>query len=288
MGARGQVGWELSRSLVVYGNVNAVSRAQCDFSDEVAVDDLLSASRASVIVNAAAYTAVDRAESDANAAYALNAALPERLARYAKERNAWLLHFSTDYVFDGSKTDAYVETDAGNPQGVYGKSKLAGEQAVLAESPLACVFRLSWVFGRHGNNFVKTILRLAREREQLTIVADQHGCPTPAALAADVAACALRDHLNGKTLSGVHHLSGSGPTSWHAYAQTIIVAARALGKAGLRVGPEQVAAISTAQFATAAKRPANSVLDCGKLERALNITLPDWRPYLYQIIEEIA
>lgn len=288
LGARGQLGWELNRSLAIFAKVTAISRAQCDFSDTFAVEKLLAASRARIVVNAAAYTAVDRAETDADAAYALNARLPERLARYAKERDAWLIHFSTDYVFDGKKTGAYVETDVCNPQGVYGKSKLAGENAVLAGSAMACVFRLSWVFGRYGNNFVKTILRLAREREQLRIVADQQGCPTPAAMAADVVACAVRDQLIDQTLSGVYHLSGHGPTSWHAYAQTIVEAAHAIAKSGLRVGPDQIVAISTAQFPTAAARPTNSILDCSKLERALNITLPDWRPYLHQIIEEIA
>ena len=289
LGARGQVGWELQRALALCGRVVLIRRAQCDLSDAAALAALLNQSAAAVIVNAAAYTAVDRAQTDVAAAYAVNARLPEALADHARRRGAWLLHFSTDQVFDGAKNTAYFEVDPPQPANVYGASKLAGEQAVLAAAPDAAVLRLSWVFGLHGNNFVRMVLQQARNDAALRVVMDQRGCPTPAALVADVAALAVRAYLRGQQpLRGIYHLAGRGPISRHAYAQQIIALAWRLGLPGLRLRPAQVQAITSQDFASAAQRPANAVLACGRLEAALQIMLPDWQPYLNQMLEEMA
>jgi dTDP-4-dehydrorhamnose reductase len=288
LGAKGQLGWELSRSLAPLGDLIMVDRTRCDLSDQSSVDDLLNHSQATIIVNAAAYTAVDKAETDRHAAFALNAHLPEQLAKFARASNAWLIHFSTDYVFDGAAADAYVEDAECFPQTVYGQSKLAGEQAVLRNAPSACVFRLSWVFGRHGGNFVKTILRLTRERHSLQIVADQRGRPTPAALAADVTALAVHRYLsNGglQNLGGIYHMAATGACTWYEYAKAIIETAHALHLEGLRASSSDIVPIVASQFPTAAKRPANSELDCKKLEAFLNISMPHWKPYLTRMLE---
>jgi dTDP-4-dehydrorhamnose reductase len=250
-------------------------------------DALVAAMRAEKptwIVNAAAYTAVDKAESDKDAAFAANAVAPGVIATEAKALGALLVHYSTDYVFDGTKQGAYVETDAPNPQSVYGASKLAGEQAIAASGADAFIFRLSWVFGVHGNNFPKTMLRLARERDALKVVADQHGRPTPAALAAEVTAqCISATRLRPAGIA-LFHLAAAGATTWHAFAKRAIEIAHSVGMPGLRIAPDQIEAIASAQYPTPAKRPANSILDTSKLEHALQQGLPHWEKYLESML----
>ncbi len=285
LGGSGQLGWELRRSLAPLGNIQAPSHQNCDLADAAQVQALLETSRPDWIVNAAAYTAVDKAETETALATRLNGALPLQLARYAGANRTELIHYSTDYVFDGDKPGAYLETDPTNPQGHYGASKLQGETAVLQECPSATVFRLSWVFGMHGGNFVRTMLRLARGNGPMHIIADQTGCPTPAALAADITALTLRSIERGKRLDGLYHLCGQGVISWHAYATWIVDQAWKQGKQGLNIRPEQIVAIQTKDYPVAAKRPANSHFDCSKLDAALGVTLPSWQPYLAAAIE---
>jgi dTDP-4-dehydrorhamnose reductase len=292
LGANGQVGWELRKSLAPLGDVVACARNPMPDSglrmlDITNTDALVAAIRAEKptwIVNAAAYTAVDKAESDKEAAFAANAIAPGVIATEAKALGALLFHYSTDYVFDGTKQTAYVETDAPNPQSVYGASKLAGEQAIAASGADAFVFRLSWVFGAHGNNFPKTMLRLARERDALKVVADQHGRPTPAALAAEVTAqCISAARLRPAGIA-LFHLAAAGATTWHAFAKRAIEIAHSVGMPGLRIAPDKIEAIASAQYPTPAKRPANSILDTSKLEHALQQGLPHWEKYLESML----
>ena len=270
LGANGQVGYELARALLPLGVVHAAGRAEVDLSDVSSIEKAVSQLQPSIIVNAAAYTAVDRAETDHDAAFAINSVAVNVISKICSRNKIRLIHYSTDYVFDGRKSGSYDETDSTNPQSVYGDSKLSGETAALQSSD-ALVFRLSWVFGMHGANFPKTMLRLARERPELRVVADQTGCPTPAALVADVTLLAIRAGLQG-----LYHLSSNEPTNWHTYAQA------ALAYAGIQT---PVAPISTSEFPTAAKRPVNSVLNCSKLERDLNIRMPSWKPYLQRLAQ---
>lgn len=281
LGGAGQVGRELQRALLPLGDVTVVTRAEADLSRPAELQPLLRQTAPRWVVNAAAYTAVDRAESDEAGARAVNAELPAWLAEQSAAQGFGLVHYSTDYVFDGQGQRPYREDDATAPQGVYGHTKLEGEQAALA-APGGLVMRLSWVFGVHGGNFAKTMIRLARERDALRVVADQQGCPTPAALVADLTLLALRQQL-----SGLYHLSASGPTTWHAYAQHVIDAAWQAGLEGLKARPEAVAPIQTADFPTPAKRPAYSVLDGSKLEQALGLRLPGWQPYVAQLIQHL-
>lgn len=289
LGAAGQVGRELCRSLLPLGEVHPVTRAELDLAhlgDGSGLWRLFDTLQPAVVVNAAAYTAVDRAEQEPELAHALNAHLPAELARGSALRGYRLVQYSTDYVFDGARPDGgrgLREDDPTGPSSVYGRSKLAGELAALA-APGALVLRLSWVFGLHGGNFVKTMLRLARERDSLRVVADQHGCPTPAALAADLTLLALRGGL-----SGLYHLASSEPTTWHAFAQAVLSEAQAQGGPELRAGPLAVQAIGTADYPTPAARPAWSVLDSSRLARDLGLVqLPSWRPYLRELLSTLA
>lgn len=287
LGKDGQVGWQLRRALAPLGEVVACGRAQCDMSDAERIRSLVAEVQPSVIVNASAYTAVDKAESDAGMAYAVNARAPGVLAEAALDCGALLVHYSTDYVFDGGKQGAYVESDATAPQGVYGQSKLDGETAICTVAGKSLVFRTSWVFGEHGGNFVKTILRLARERDSLGIVADQVGSPTPAALIADVTAAALVRLDCGRQMAPgdnrLYHLAAANPVSWHAFACRIVETARAMGEE-LRVDTSAIRAIATVDYPTPARRPANSRLDCSLLEAELGLRMPDWQPYLERML----
>jgi dTDP-4-dehydrorhamnose reductase len=278
LGANGQVGYELARALQTLGEVYAVGRSEVNLADADSIRRAIQEVAPSLVVNAAAYTAVDKAESDEANAFAINAVAVNVLAEITSAQKIRLIHYSTDYVFDGNQARAYVESDATDPQSVYGRSKLAGEQAALA-SPGGLVFRLSWVFGEHGGNFPKTMLRLARERDALKVVADQHGCPTPAALVADITLLAIRAGL-----SGLYHLSAAEPTTWHAFAQATLEYAEQAGLSGLKVRSQDVQAITTANYPTPAKRPQHSVLDCSKLQADLGVTLPSWRPYLQRLV----
>jgi len=285
LGANGQVGWELSRSLSTVGAVHAVTRQECDVSDPAALRTLIHTRRPSIIVNATAYTAVDKAESEPDKARAINVEVPALLAAEAKASGALLIDYSTDYVFDGSTRDVYLESDATAPLSVYGQTKLEGLRAIEASGCRHLVFRVSWVYAARGGNFLRTILRLAREREQLSVVADQFGAPTPADLIADVTAQCLMLLRNGKGSEGVYHLAPSGETTWHGFASAIVREAVAAG-IPLKLLPENIRAITTAEYPTAAKRPANSRLDTNKIRSTFGLALPSWERPLPRIIRE--
>ncbi|MBW6454099.1 MAG: dTDP-4-dehydrorhamnose reductase, partial [Methyloprofundus sp.] len=238
-----------------------------------------------IIVNAAAYTAVDKAESEAELAQMINTAAPALLAREAKALNAWLIHYSTDYVFDGSGTKPWLETDTTAPLSVYGATKLAGEQAIQASGCKHLIFRTSWVYGARGNNFAKTMLRLAQERESLTVINDQMGAPTGADLLADVTAHALRTTQAQPELSGLYHLVACGETSWHGYASYVINYAQKMGLA-LKTSPNSIAPIPTSAFPTPAQRPKNSRLDTHKLQTSFNLILPLWQTGVERMLAE--
>ena len=276
-GADGQVGRELAARLRHRANLLAANRAALDITDRNAVFQAASSFRPELIINAAAYTAVDKAESDADTAYAVNRDAVRHLAEAAAAHGAAVLHISTDYVFDGAADAPYRETDPVNPQSVYGKSKLAGEEA-LAACPRHIILRTAWVFGTHGGNFVKTMLRLGRERDSLGIVADQYGAPTPAAAIAD-ALVAIADAVRqpGFANWGIYHYSGSPYTSWHGFAERIFQAAAAQG---ILPAVPQLNAIATADYPTPARRPANSRLDCGKIQNTFGIKPADWQAAL--------
>ena len=277
VGKGGQVGHELLRPLAAIGDVVAFDRAGADLErpDEVAA--LLLRERPDVIVNAAAYTAVDKAESEPDRARIVNEVAVGALAHAAADLGATLVHYSTDYVFDGTKSGRYVETDEPHPLSVYGATKLGGERAVTAAGCRHWVFRTTWVYAAHGHNFIRTMLRLGRERDSLRVVDDQFGVPTSARLIAEVtAACIGRLATGSPPPSGVYHVAPHGETTWCRFARAILAAAREQG-VPLRCPPENVVGIGTADYPLPARRPANSRLDTTKLETALNIRLPEWQ-----------
>ena len=291
-GKGGQVGWELQRSLAVLGEVVALdfgSVGLCgNFADLAGLAATIRQVAPDVIVNAAAHTAVDKAESEPDLARTLNALAPGVLADEAQKLGAWLVHYSTDYVFDGSGNTPWRETDATGPLSVYGQTKLEGEQAV-ARCTRHLIFRTSWVFAARGGNFAKTMLRLAREREQLSVIADQFGAPTGAELLADVTAHALRSVLSepeSSRLAGLYHLVAAGETSWHGFACHVLERAQARGQT-LKAGPANVLAIGTVDYPTPAKRPFNSRLDTTRLRTAFGLHLPDWRIGVDRMLDEI-
>jgi dTDP-4-dehydrorhamnose reductase len=289
LGKNGQVGWELQRSLAPLGPLLALGRADCDVGDLTALKKAIRETAPRLIVNAAAYTAVDRAEDERELAFRVNAEAPGVMADEARTLGIPLIHYSTDYVFNGEKAEPYVETDTTDPQSVYGSSKLAGEQAIAASGAQAVVFRTSWVFGEKGGNFVRTILRLAKERDSLRVVADQFGAPTPAALIADVTALAVAQLRGEGWPSGVeiYHLTASGHVSWHAFAVAIVTAAHDLG-IELRLKEEAIKAIPTEAYPLPAKRPKNSRLNCDRLMERYSVTLPSWKPYMQRMLCAIA
>lgn len=288
-GKNGQLGFELQRALAPLGDVVAVGTAECNLADEAALRRLIQSVQPDVIVNPAAYTAVDRAESDEDMAFAVNAKAPGVIGEEAAKLGASVIHFSTDYVFDGEKTGPYTESDATNPQSTYGRSKLQGEQALSEATARSLVLRTSWVVGAHGNNFAKTMLRLASEREELKVVADQFGAPTSAALLADVTAHLVRRMgSEGPTAFpfGTYHLAAGGETTWHAYAQFVIGEAHKAGKP-LKATPDRVLPIPAASYPTPAKRPQNSRLDTQRFQAAFSLVLPDWRQGVGHILQTI-
>lgn len=289
-GSNGQVGFELRRSLAPLGRVVALDRSACDFSRPDDIRRVVREYRPDVIVNSAAYTAVDKAESEARLAYLINGTAVGILAEEAKALGSLLVHYSTDYVFDGTKAGPYVETDAVNPQSVYGKSKLAGEQAIAAAGAANLVFRTCWVAGAHGGNFAKTMLKLGRERDNLRVIADQFGAPTTAALIADVTAQVVARHwLSGDRTafaSGIYHLAAAGETTWHAYASEVLRYAAAKGM-GVKVDPARIEAIPATAYPLPAPRPANSRLDTGKLRHTFGIHLPDWQQGVHYLLDQI-
>lgn len=291
LGKDGQVGWELQRALAPIGEVLACGRTECDLGDPAAIRALVRRVQPSVIVNAAAYTAVDKAESEPALAARINAEAPGVLAEEAKTLDALLVHYSTDYVYDGTKDSPYVETDAVAPQSVYGQSKLAGEAAIRAVDGKSLIFRTSWVFGEHGGNFVETILRLAGARDDLGVVADQFGNPTPAALIADVTATVLVLLCCGQRLAKgenrLYHLASSRAVSWCDFARSIVDLGEAAGHE-LRLRSAAIRAITTADYPMPARRPSNSRLDCRQLEADFGLQMPDWQPYLERMLVSAA
>ncbi|MGE8363294.1 dTDP-4-dehydrorhamnose reductase [Cupriavidus sp.] len=289
-GSNGQVGFELRRSLAPLGNVIALDRAACDLSRPDTLRQLIRQYRPDVIVNPAAYTAVDKAETDADTAFAVNGAAAGVLAEEAKALGSLLVHYSTDYVFDGRKAGPYVELDAVDPQSIYGKSKLAGEQAIAASGATALVLRTCWVAGAHGGNFAKTMLKLGRERDSLRVIADQFGAPTTAALIADVTAQIIARHwLAGDRAAfpaGIYHLAAGGETTWHAYATEVLRYAASKGVA-LKANPESIVPIPASEYPLPAPRPANSRLDTSKLRETFDIHLPDWQQGIHLLLDQI-
>jgi dTDP-4-dehydrorhamnose reductase len=281
-GATGQVGFELVRSLSVFGEVLAPSREELDLSDTHAVERYLEQQQPQLIANAAAYTAVDKAESEPELADRLNHLLPKQLAEYCLDNRAALIHFSSDYVYPGKGEQPYTEDSKTGPLSEYGRSKWAGDRAVIGSSCNHIILRTSWVYSARGNNFMKTMLRLASERDELNIVSDQVGSPTPARLLAQVASLTVNPLL-AHELSGVYHVAPNGETNWYVFAKAIFDSAKA---AGQDLAIKQVNAIDTAAYPTPAKRPLNSRLALQKIEQALQIQLPDWRTGLQHTLTE--
>jgi len=288
-GKNGQLGFALQRSLAALGELVALGHAECDLADTAALRALIRGVKPDLIVNAAGYTAVDKAESEIAIAAAVNARAPGVIGEEAARLGACVVHYSTDYVFDGKKPTPYSEDDATHPLSVYGLTKRDGELALAASGARQLILRASWVAGVHGDNFAKTILRLATERDRLEVVADQFGVPTPAALLAESTAQLLRQ-LQREGLDnfafGLYHLVPSGETHWHAYACFILEEALRSGKK-LKLKAEHVKAITTAQYPTAAMRPANSRLDTTRLRRSFGLVLPSWQSGMRKVLQEI-
>lgn len=289
-GCNGQVGGELQKTLSSLGNVVALdvdSTEHCgDFTKPDAIAETIRSIRPDVIVNAAAYTAVDKAESEPELAFLVNAQTPGILAQEAEKLGAWLIHYSTDYVFDGSGGEAWKETDAPNPLNIYGASKLQGERNIAANCSKYIILRTSWVYAAKGGNFAKTMLRLAQERESLSVVDDQIGAPTGARLLARLTADVIPKAMQNPGLSGLYHAVAAGETSWYGYARFVIGGARQRGVA-IKVSDENVRPVTSSQFPTPAKRPANSRLDTSKLEQAFGIKLPDWQTGVAEMLDDI-
>ena len=287
-GKTGQVGFELQRSLAAIGQVVAFDRSELDLSSVDAIRARVREVRPQIIVNAAAYTAVDKAEAEPEPAMRINGVAPGIMAEEARRLGAVLVHYSTDYVFDGTKKEPYVEDDPPNPVSGYGRSKLAGEQAIASSGAPHLIFRTSWVYAARGNNFLKTILRLAREREELRIVSDQVGAPTWARLIADVTALALQQDLalrsNGQFESGIFHLTASGETSWHGFATAVVNGAR---ERGANLKCRTITPITTAEYPLPAARPANSRLSGARLAARYGLDMPGWERCLNYCMAEL-
>lgn len=292
LGKNGQVGWELQRSLAPLGEVLALDRHSTDHCGDLSQPEQLAqtvlAYQPNFIVNAAAHTAVDKAQSEPELAHCLNAQAPAALAKAAVQIGAWLVHYSTDYVFDGSGDHARQEDEATGPLSVYGQTKRQGEEAIAASGCKHLIFRTSWVYATRGANFAKTMLRLAQEREKLTVINDQHGAPTGADLIADVTAHAMRGVQDERhtSLSGVYHLVASGETTWHGYAQHVIHQAQRLSPS-LPWMVNEVSAVATCAFPTPATRPLNSRLCTDKLQQTFGLVLPPWQQGVDRMLAEI-
>ncbi len=323
LGKDGQLGRELQRSLAPLGNITAWGRAECDLAQPESLYAKVLAAKPDVIINAAAYTAVDKAESEPELAHAINAAAPKALAQATRDMGCRLIHYSTDYVFSGSGTAPWTEDAATSPLNVYGQTKLAGEQAITASSCNHLIFRTSWVYAFEGSNFAKTMLRLACERDTLSVIDDQIGAPTDAGWLADMTAVILArgqtplsaradisPTLQGQTntsdldlvspyaigemsqsdkgvgIQGIFHAACAGQTSWHGYASYLIAKARLMGFP-VKVSPEAIRAVASEAFPTPAQRPRNSRLDCSKLTRTFGITPPPWQQGIDQLLTHL-
>jgi len=289
-GKQGQVGFELLRSLSVLGEVIAVGRDECDLAQSDQIERLLALHTPDIIVNAAAYTKVDFAEQDVKTANSVNAEAPEHLATWAFRNNALLVHYSTDYVFDGEKSGWYTEEDIAQPTSVYGRSKLGGEDAIRASGCKALIFRTSWAYGAHGENFLKTILHLAKERDSLRVISDQYGTPTAAFLIADITAQVLARYLRTENLIafpfGTYHLTAAGETTWYEYARQVVSVAMRMG-VQLNAKTDSILPIPAAEYETAAKRPTNSKLDTSKLQECFGLVLPKWQSGVLHVLNQI-
>ena len=293
LGKDGQVGWELQRSLAVLGTVYSYGRQDLDLTNTETLAALLHREKPDILVNAAAYTAVDKAEIESAQANRINALAVSVMAKVMAELNGWLVHYSTDYIFDGSKADAYCEDDVTGPLNVYGQSKLAGEQAIVQSGCRHLIFRVSWVYASRGNNFIRTMLRLGREREQLTVINDQIGVPTSAEFIAQVTALALY-HIqmqvnisaNTDQLSGVYHLVPKGEISWFDFARHIFAQAMILGMS-LKITDAGIAAVTTAEYGSATDRPLNSRLNSTKISSRFGLEMPDWTVHANKVIQDI-
>jgi dTDP-4-dehydrorhamnose reductase len=291
LGKNGQVGWELQRALAPLGEVIALDfdspgPLSADFSRPESLAATVRAVAPQIVVNAAAHTAVDRCESEPELARALNAAAPAVLGREAAAVGAWLLHYSTDYVFDGSGDVPWVEDAPTGPLSVYGATKLEGEQAIRASGCRHLILRTSWVYAARGGNFARTMLKLAKERARLTVIDDQIGAPTGADLLADVSAHVLRSALGRAELAGTYHAVAQGETSWHGYARHVIEFARAAGQP-IQVAADAIEAVPTSAFPTPARRPHNSRLNTRKLRDAFGLTLPAWQAGVERMLTEV-
>ena len=289
LGKRGQVGWELQRSLAPLGEMVALSSGgqnYCgDFTNLQGLADTVRRVKPDIIVNAAAYTAVDKAESEPELARMVNADAVAVLAQEAKLLDAWLVHYSTDYVFNGRGVKPWAEADITGPLSIYGATKLAGEEAIQDSGCKHLIFRTSWVYGARGNNFAKTMLRLAAERDSLTVINDQVGAPTGADLLADVTAHTIRSAQNTPALGGLYHLVAAGETTWHGYARFVIDFALKMG-CELKTNPESIAPVPTSAFPTPAQRPKNSRLDNCKLQANFDLILPHWQTGVARMLTE--
>lgn len=287
-GATGQVGFELRRALAPLADIAAVTRSEMNLTDSISVAAVLDRYQPDVIVNPAAYTAVDKAESEPDLARTVNAVAPGVMSEWAAAHQALIVHYSTDYVFEGGGNRPYLENDVVGPQSVYGATKLDGEEAVRSATSRHLILRTSWVVGAHGSNFLKTILRLARERSQLRIVSDQFGAPTSAALIADVTAQLIARYFARREQFefGTYHLTAAGETNWCEYARHVVALAEA-GGIELKLRAADIQAIATHEYPLPAKRPGNSRLDCSKLTTTFGICLPDWRKGVDYVFEQL-
>ncbi|SHI27640.1 dTDP-4-dehydrorhamnose reductase [Pollutimonas bauzanensis] len=286
LGKDGQVGRELQPALAPLGELIALGRPECDLEDSARLELVLQQHAPDIIVNAAAYTAVDKAESDEITARKVNALAVHILASYASANNILLVHYSTDYVFDGEKPEPYTEQDQTNPQSAYGRTKREGEEAILRSGCQALIFRTSWVFSAHGDNFIKTIMRLSRERDHLSIVADQIGAPTSAELIAEISTQAITAWQKGKLSAGIYNLAASGETSWHGFAVHIVERLQANGLAP-NVLPRHIKSIATEEYPTPAQRPKNSRLNTAMLAASLGVKIPHWTAGVDRIIDQL-
>ena len=289
LGKNGQVGWQLQRALAPLGEIVALERKDAggDLADPQGLAAAVRAAKPQVIVNAAAYTAVDKAESEPQLARLINTEAPAALAREAAASGALLVHYSTDYVFDGSGSAPWQESDATGPLNVYGATKLAGEQAIAASGCAHLTFRTSWVYAAHGDNFIKTMLRLAATRERLTVIDDQKGAPTGAELIADVTAHAISQTLQQPAKAGLYHLTAAGEASWFDYARYVLALARQARPQGVKTAAGGVQPIASSQYPAAARRPLNSRLDTRRLQAAFGLQMPPWQQGVTRVLREI-